>query len=150
MKYIDVLGEPLKSDFLCDLFETYDVDVVYSYDRTHENIEDEYFAEIADMGLSFLFDNDQKLISLFMTTSKHTGYNPFELPDPRSVPFNTRHDAEVYAKENNIQIETRASKKDSFFGEIPEWVKFHYGEYSIHYEFNGNGIRMVTLQLESA
>jgi hypothetical protein len=37
MKYIDTIGILLKSDFLIDLFETYDVDVIYSYDRTHEN-----------------------------------------------------------------------------------------------------------------
>lgn len=36
MKHLDLLKMDLKSDFLCDLFETYDVQVVYEYDRTHQ------------------------------------------------------------------------------------------------------------------
>ena len=42
MKYINILDENLKCDFINDLFETYDVDVIYSYDRNYENMEDEH------------------------------------------------------------------------------------------------------------
>ena len=150
MKYTDVIGENLKSDFLCDLFETYDVDVIYEYDRTHENIDDEYRAEIPKMGLGFLFNQDQNLISLFMKNAQHDGFNPFKPPDPRLVPFNSRDGAEAYAQQNNIKYESHKAKEDSFFGKIPDWVKYYFGRYSIHYEFNDNEIVMVTIQLESA
>jgi len=51
MKYLDLLGIQLKDNFLNDLFETYEVEVIYEYDRTHENLPDEYRAEIPDLGL---------------------------------------------------------------------------------------------------
>ncbi len=59
MRYTEIIGEHLKSDFLCDLFETYDVEVIYEYDRTHENIEDEYHAEMEELGLEFLFNKER-------------------------------------------------------------------------------------------
>lgn len=150
MRYTEIIGEHLKSDFLCDLFETYDVEVIYEYDRTHENLKDEYHAEVEKLGLEFLFNKEQKVIALFMENSDHDGFNPFEPPDPRIVSFESRKGAENYANENNIKYESHKEKKDSFFGVIPDWVKFYFNEYSIHYEFNKNGIAKVTIQYESA
>ena len=54
MKHLDLLETELKSEFLCDLFEAYDVQVVYEYDRTNENLPDEYHAEVSDLGLQFV------------------------------------------------------------------------------------------------
>ncbi len=150
MNYIGILGKALKTDFLCDLFETYDVDVVYEYDRTYENIADEYRAKISEMGIEFVFDESQRLKTMFMYEVSHDGFNPFEGEDPRTVPFATGVEAMKFAKDNSIQAVHQEAKKDSFFGDIPEWVKFNYGGYSVHYQFAGNGVEMVTLQLENA
>ena len=148
MNYINILGESLKSEFLNDLFETYDVIVEYSYDRTYENMEDEYRAEIPEMGLEFIFDASQSLSTLFMKKVEHSGFNPFEGDDPRNVKFKTGNDAMNYAKEESIDAIHQEAKTDSVFGEIPEWVKFNFGNYSIHYQFNDGGVSMVTLQLD--
>jgi len=146
MNYIDILGEPLKSDFLIDLFETYDVDVIYTYDRAHENMEDEYRCGIPDMGLEFIFDDSQKLTTLFMTKIEHSGYNPFEGDDPRMTPFQTADEAMRIARTNSIDAMHQKAKEDSFFGVIPEWVKFTFNNHSIHYQFDDTGISCVTLQ----
>lgn len=66
MRYIDVIGKSLKSDFMMDLFETYDVDVIYVYDRTHEGMDDEYNASVPKLGLEFRFDQEQNVATLFM------------------------------------------------------------------------------------
>lgn len=150
MNYIGILGERLKSEFLFDLFETYDVNVIYEYDRTYENIEDEYRAEIPEMGLGFIFDSSQRLTTLFMRIVEHSGYNPFEGDDPREVSFCSGPEAMTYAKEKSIDAVHHEAKTDSFFGEIPEWVKFRFKSYSIHYQFNNDGVYLVTLQLENA
>src|SRR5690554_4009377 len=99
MGYIDLLGISLKSDFLLDLFETYDVDVRYRYDRNHEGMDDEFIAQIPEMGLEFLFDSTQRLTTLFMRNIDHSGFDPFDGPDPRSVPFKTGAGAVQWAKE---------------------------------------------------
>jgi hypothetical protein len=131
-----LLGAKLKSDFINDLFETYDVDVVYSYDRTHENIEDEYFAEIPQMGLEFIFDACQTLKTLFMKKVEHTGYNPFESDDPRNVPFKNGREAMKYAQENGIFAVHNEAKRNSNFEEVPEWVKFNLEIYLESTEFS--------------
>lgn len=148
MKYTELLGAKLKSEFLLDLFDTYDVDVTYSYDRTHENIEDEYLAEIPEMGLEFIFNAEQNLQTIFMKNVEPSGYNPFEDEDPRNVPFKTGKEAIEYAKQNSIDAVHNEAKNDSFFGNVPEWVKFFFETYSKHFEFDSIGIKMVTLQLK--
>jgi hypothetical protein len=150
MNYIDILGESLKNAFLIDLFEIYDVDVIYEYDRTYENIEDEYRAEIPEMGLGFIFDSSQRLTTLFMKIVEHSGYNPFEGDDPRKVSFSSAPGAMRYAKEKSIDAVHQEAKTDSFFGDVPEWVKFNFQSYSIHYQFSDYGVHLVTLQLNNA
>ena len=146
MKYISILGESLKSVFLIDLFETYDVDVTYEYDRVFENAEDEYRATIPDMGLEFIFDASQRLTTLFMGKVEHSGYNPFEGEDPRDASFSSAKEAMRYAERNAIEVKHREASVDSFLGEIPEWVKFIFASHSVHYSFNAEGVSKVTLQ----
>jgi hypothetical protein len=39
---------------------------VFRYDRNHEGMDDEYIAEVSEMGLEFIFDSSQRLTTLFM------------------------------------------------------------------------------------
>ena len=142
MKHIDLLGEKLKCEFLCDLFETFEVQVEYFYDRTHEGLADEYRAEIPELGLEFLFNEKQELQTLFMKPVEPSDFNPFE-EDDRLIWFQTVEEAVEYAKEHDIQYRTGQAE---FMGEEKEWVRFEHEGYSIHYEYAGTELRMVTLQ----
>lgn len=150
MKFTDILNQQLKSDFLIDLFETYDVVVSYDYDRTYENMEDEFRASIPDMGLEFIFDQNQKLRTLFMNHVEHEGFNPFEGEDPRNSPLDTAQKAIEYAQNNSIPFEHREEQQSQFLGRIPEWVKLTYENYSVHYSFEDYGLEKVTLQSTKA
>jgi len=150
MKYTEILGSKLKSDFLIDLFETYDADVTYVYDRTFEGIDDEYRASIPEMGLEFLFNKEQSLITLFMSQVEHNGHNPFTGSDPRKPNFKTAQEAVEYANSAGIHFQHQEEQNDSFFGIIPEWVKFNFNEYSIHYQFIDAAVGTVTLQVPNA
>lgn len=150
MEYTEILGITLKSEFLIDLFETYDVEVVYRYDRHHEGTDDEYVAIIPEMGLEFLFDSSQRLTTLFMKKTDHNGYNPFKGPDPRSVQFQSGSEVMAWAKERSIDAQHQEATTDPIFGTIPEWVKLNYGKFHVHYQFNGGELEMVTLGLNRA
>jgi hypothetical protein len=150
MEYIELLGNQLKNDVLIDLFETYDVDVVYRYDRNHEGIDDEYIAEIPEMGLAFIFDSSQRLKTLFMKNVDHTGFNPFNGSDPITVPFKTGIEAMEWAHERTINAVHQESQKDDIFGVIPEWVKLNFETFTIHYQFQDNSVETVTLQVQNA
>lgn len=149
MKYTDIINEELRSEFLNDLFETYDVEVIYFYDRCNEGLEDEYRAEIPDMGLEFLFDKKQKLKALFMTKKSHTGYNPFEGEDPRNSVLNTASRAISYAKENAIDYIYQEAKESSLVGHIPEFVKFKFITHSVHYSYEDGVIKKVSIHTNS-
>jgi len=150
MNYTDIIDIELKSEFINDLFETYDVDVTYVYDRTYENIEDEYRAEIFDLGLEFVFNKYQKLTVLFLNQTEHTGHNPFEGEDPRCSPLNTASKAIKYAQDYSIEYEHRAVQENSMLGHKTEWVKLFYENYFIHYSFVESGLEKVTIQSRQA
>jgi len=145
MKYHELLGVSIKDDILLDLFETYDVEVIYRYDRNNGNLEDQYIAEISDMGLEFVFDLDQRLKTLFMKCVDHSGFNPFENEDPRHVPFRSNIEAIEWAKERSIDFIHQDAKTDDLLGEIPEWIKFNYQTYFVHYQFRDSVVDMVTI-----
>jgi len=145
MDYSELLGTPLKGEVLVDLFETYDVNVIYSYDRIHENTEDSYIAEIIEMGLEFHFNSDQELKVLFMKPVDHSGFNPFTGKDPRLVNFESGLDAMEFARVNSIDAIHNQASSDEIFGDIPEWVKYSFDEYFVHYQFCDGKVDLVTL-----
>jgi len=146
MTHLDLLGTPLKSEFLFDLLETYDVQVVYGYDRTHENLPDEYHAEVSELGLQFVFDENQMLRTLFMTPMEITTFNPFE-DDERVRRFASKADAREYAKENDVPT---SEGESDFMGERRDWIRFEGATHSVHYEFVDSALKMITLQTNNA
>lgn len=146
MKYLDLIGMPLKSDFLCDLFETYDVQVIYD-DRTHEGLPDEYQAEISDLGLQFVFDEHQSLKTLFIELIEISTFNPFDEEDEKLKVFDSKADAKRYAIDNGEQI---TEGNTELLGEERDWIRFEYASYSIHYEYVNSKLRMITIQAECA
>lgn len=149
MDYVSILNTPLKSDFLNDLFEVYEVEVTYDYDRCSENMNDEYRASIPEMWLEFIFNHNQLLSTLFMKPVEHSGYNPFDGVDPRRVAFYQASDAMEHAEKNNIKYIHQVADKHPLFGAIPEYVKYEFETFSVHYQFD-NGVDMVTLQWQNA
>lgn len=143
MKHLDLLGIQLKDDFLNDLFETYEVEVIYEYDRTHENLPDEYRAKIPDLGLQFVFDENQALFTLFIEQKEKKTWNPFKEDDARLKIFSSKVSARNYAKENGIA--TTEGNTD-FMGEEKNWIRFDLSGHSIHYEFVGGSLKKITLQ----
>lgn len=143
MNYLDLIGVPLKNEVLCDLFETYDVQVTYEYDRTHENLPDEYHAEIPDLGLQFVFDERQVFKTLFMKQVEENTFNPFEGDNERLKRFDSKAEALQYASDNDEQI---TEGKSDFMGEERDWIQFKYDNYSIHFEYVDSELRMITIQ----
>lgn len=147
MKHLDLLETELKSDFLCDLFETYDVQVVYEYDRTNENLPDAYHAEVLDLGLQFVFDDRQVLRTLFLEPVHVTTFNPFDGDDERIRRFPSKSEAFRFAQENGLRISEGAAE---FMDEKKDWIRFESDTYSIHYEYVDSELRKITLQAANA
>lgn len=146
MNHLELIGEELKSEVLNHLFETYDVDVVYRYDRTSENMPDEYVAEVPELGLEFLFDSQQKLTALFIENTQTSGFNPFE--DDESLPrFASKSDAIAHARRNDVQL---SEGRAAFLGAVRDWVRLEHEHYSVHYEFVDARLQKITVQARDA
>lgn len=147
MKYLELIGAELKSDVLNDLFETYEVDVVYRYDRTNENLPDEYVAQLPELGLGFLFDSRQKLSVLFIEITQTSAFNPFE-EDHQGLPkFISKSDAIAHAGRRGVQL---SEGRADFLGIVRDWVRFEHEGYSVHYEFVDSQLKKITVQARHA
>lgn len=142
MTHLDLLGTELKSEVLTDLFETYDVKVIYSYDRTSENLADEYHAGVPELGLEFIFNDFQVLRTLFIKPVEVTTFNPFE-PDEAIKNFTSKKEARQYAQNKGEKFQEGTAE---FMGEEKDWIRFDTETASIHYEFVDSVLSMITLQ----
>lgn len=147
MKYLNLLGVDLKNDFLCDLFETYDVQVIYEYNRTHENLPDEYRAEIPALGLQFVFDERRIFKTLFMKQFAISIFNPFDEDDERLLKSGSKAEALQYTRDNGMPY---SEGKADFMGEERDWVRLEYEGYSVHYEYVNFLLRRITIQAGDA
>jgi hypothetical protein len=142
MKYLELIRANLKNTTLVDLFETYDVNVIYDYDCTYENQPDRYHTEIPDLGLNFTFDENQSFSALHITPVESTTFNPFEPDDERLKGFTSKSKAIKYAKKKNVTFVEGAAE---FMGENKDWIRFNYNNYSLHYEFVKSELKLITI-----
>ncbi|WP_334016216.1 hypothetical protein [Alteromonas sp. S167] len=134
MEIIKLLGNFLKSELLNDLFESYDVDVIYEYDRLNENAPDSYSASIDSLGLEFSFDSEQVLKTIFIQNRAHV--NGVKI-------FHSVEDAKSFSNNNSLSFEQGTSK---FLGNEREWVKVFFTGHSIHYEFQNATLQLIALE----
>ena len=128
-----------------DLFETYDAEVLYVFDRLHEGTPDVYRTKIPELGLEFVFNDKQNLRTLFIQPLEIKTRNPFE--EKEKIEFSSKAEAVEHAKASGIQIK---EGKAELMGEEKDWVKFEYKTHSIHYEFVNASLKMITLQANEA
>lgn len=147
MKHVNLLGVELKSDFFFGLFETYETEVVYEYDRSYENLRDEYRGEIPELGMQFVFDEFQKLKTIFIRNKPISTWNPFEGYEELFAEFGSKEEAKKHAALHGIPITEGCAV---LFGEEQDWVRFDLPRHSIHYEFVGGKLQMVTLSRSDA
>jgi hypothetical protein len=69
MKMSSLLGKKLKEDIIMELLESHEIQVIYDFDRTHENIPDAYWAGFKQAGFQLHFNNNQILDTIFCGSS---------------------------------------------------------------------------------
>lgn len=132
MNYLHLLGKELKSDDLLDLLETHDVEVIYDYDRTNENIPDKYWATIHELGMQLRFNEQQRLTTIFLSLTPDDGFATADLGQSDLPSFDSKQEVRDFALQNFISTTEGESE---FFGTQHDWIRLDYADYSIHYEF---------------
>lgn len=132
MKYIDLLGQHLKSEDVIDILESDDLDVVYAFDRLHENQPDEYWVASKAAGVQMHFNEDQILDTLFFYIEPDEGFSPCN-PDSLGVPiFDSRDAARDFATQSGVPV---AEGEVDFLGAYRKWIKIDFGSHLHHSEF---------------
>lgn len=145
MNLIDYLELPIKSDELIGLFEDYDVDATYSYDRLQEGAEDQYFASIFELGLQFRFNANQLLKTIFVYAQDEDQFQSANLGRLGLCSFENKAEAIDYAVKNGAPY---VKGEAAFLGEPRSWVKLSFKSHTLHYEFRQGVLCLVTIQSE--
>lgn len=144
MKYIELLGKRLKCDEVIDLLERDHLDVIYSFDRLHENQPDEYWVESKAEGVQMRFNEDQVLDTLFFYIRPDEGYSPCD-PDSLGVAiFDSMDTARIYATQSDLTV---VEGEVDFLGVHRKWIKIHFGPHLHHSEFHGESLHRVSVIL---
>lgn len=133
-----LLGKQLKDDGIAELLEAHDVDVVYDFDRLHENIPDTYWASIYDAGIQLRFNEHQTLSTLFCYIIPHYGFDTVAI-ETLGVPAC-----------NSFQIAEQAcqvSKLPYVASPTKLWLKVIGDSHHTHYEFKEGALSMITFML---
>ncbi len=143
MKFSEIIGSNLKDECFNDLFETYDVDVIYYYDRTYENLPDSYSAQIDELGMEFIFNEEQLLSTLFISNFSPEGFNPFSSGLEELNIFSTKPEALKFANEHDLYYQEGTAE---FLGEERDWINYFYDKYTVHYEFIATELSKITIE----
>jgi len=144
MKYIDLLGQHLKSDDVIDVLECDDLDVIYAFDRLHENQPDEYWVASKAEGVQMRFNEDQILDVLFFYIRPDEGFSTCQ-PDSLGVQlFDSRDAAREFASQSGLPV---SEGEADFLGVHRKWIKIDFGPYLHHCEFRGGQLHQVTASL---
>lgn len=142
MKLLHLLGKRLKDEEVIDVLDSAEMEVVYDFDRMHENAPDTYWATSTEQGLQLRFDADQILDAAFLYVAPADGFAPFQTDDCDVPVFGTVRDAEAYATEHKLRS-TKGTVES--FGAPSDWVRIEHGSHSLHFEFRGGTLAQVTV-----
>lgn len=75
MKLVSYLDRKLKDDAVIELLEHYDMEVVYQFDRLHENTADAYSSSSKSAGFELRFNEYQTLETIWCYVKARDGFN---------------------------------------------------------------------------
>jgi hypothetical protein len=142
MKFLPLLGKKLKDDEMIEILEYFDMEVIYEFDRSHENMPDIYWAASKSKGFQFRFDEAQTLDTMFFYIVPDEGFAACAQRDSDVPIFTTAAEVQIFGKAQRLQI----SKGKADFLEVSrDWIRLGFGAYSVHYEFRAGSLARVTI-----
>jgi hypothetical protein len=140
--FLPLLGKMLKDDEMIEILEGSDMEVIYDFDRLHENVPEIYWATSKPQGFQFRFDDSQRLKVVFLHVVPGDGYAAVSQHDCDVPFFDSRQDVEAFGETQHLQV-TKGSA--DFLGVNREWVRLGFSSHSIHYEFRAGSLAMVSI-----
>ncbi len=144
MNILSLLNRSLKDDEIIEILEWADAQVVYDFDRSHENIPDIYWASCQSKGLCLRFDEEQRLGTIFLYVRGIEEYAPADLAQFDGINFFPDiAQVEEYAKNSGVSY--RCGERPHQLPPCGKWIRIEMKDYSLHYEFRDEGLALVTV-----
>jgi hypothetical protein len=143
VKLIDLLGRQLKDDAVVGLLELYELQVVYEFDRLHENTPDYYTVQALTRGFELRFNEAQILDTVFCYITSRDGFEPIEA-DFVGVPMYESIGTAAAAAQ---RLAVKVTRKDGvkFLGRVTSWIRLEHKRQSWHFEYSNDALARVTL-----
>ena len=135
-----LLGVGLKDDQMLDVLEGFSIeDVVYEFDRTHENMPDAYWAGTKQDGFLLRFNQHQICDVVFCYIEPAEGYSRINPQIIGVTTYGSYAEAEQACKRLNLKY--TVARPDMQGG----WVRIDDGPFRTHFQFKGGALARVTL-----
>lgn len=140
MKLVSYLERMLKDDAVIELLEHYDMEVIYQFDRLHENTADAYSSGARSAGFQLQFNEHQVLDTVWAYVKPRDGYVAVE-PSILGVPcYSSFAEAVAAAQALGLPLSKPASGSEA-------WIRLEGDRNWHHYEFADGELALVTLML---
>lgn len=140
MNLSSLLGLKLKDDEVLEILEGFEIaDVVYGFDRTHENIDDVYWAPAKASGFQFRFNKDQILDTVFCYIVADEGFSPISPDIIGATIYRTFDEAEADCRANGLSYTVSDPKWPK------KWLRIDAPELRTHYQFKNGVLFRITL-----
>jgi len=143
MHFIPLLGKHLKDDEVLELLEDHDIEVVYDFDRTHENIADKYWAASKKDGFQFRFSAEQMLDVVFLYVAPVDGFDAIDCADLDVPLFAGVADVEAHCAAKKLGF-TKGHMRGGVLSDR-DWARIDAGTHSIHYDFRTGTLTIITM-----
>jgi hypothetical protein len=118
------------------------MDVIYEFDRLHEGQPDKYWAASKKDGFQFRFDADQILDVIFLYITPSDGFAAISRQDCDIRLFTTTAEVQAFGESERLQVKKGSA---DLLGVSHEWVRLGFATHSIHYEYQGAILAVVTV-----
>ena len=146
MELVGYLGRHLKDDAVIELLEAHDLDVVYHFDRLHENTADFYRVSAKSVGFALRFNGQQLLDTVWCYILGRDGFAPVDTTLIGVPCHMSCFDAKNVANTSGETI----SEPPAGSPMEGKWILLKGANHWAHYEFNDRRLALVTLTLPRA
>jgi hypothetical protein len=148
VKLIEYIGRQLKEDVVVELLERHDMEVIYRFDRLHENSPDEYTAAAPEAGFELSFDDRQVLTTVFCHVEPRDGFSSVDPATIGVAIFSSPAEARGFGEARAMNCKYKDGVL--FLGRQLSWVSFELESGKVHYEYSSAGLSMITLSIAEA
>jgi hypothetical protein len=149
MEFLPLLGKHLKDDEVLNLLERLEVQVVYDFDRLHENTPDQYWAAAEREGFQLHFDAEQRLDALFLYIEPLEGFAPVDRAELDVPLFSDLAELESHAASTGLRLTKGRVRGDGALADR-DWGRIDDDSWSIHYDYRAGVLAVVTVSLPRA